>query len=238
MSLTTRSCSAFLVELRVKGHDAAVGLLQLAAEAVGLELAFLQLGEVVEEGAVLLAQRRQRVAAAAVEHLGDGLLHRGGQAGRGLPVLALGQAHRRARGGGLDVELVDQPPRTGQAGAAARREAALPAEHGLQVGNAGAAVLHGHDEAAGQDVVVQLQQYLAAAGVVAGVAGDLGHRRGDACLPLAVQPQQLGHAHDLLPRRGDVLARGDRQLAEPALHGCSSRVPTTVVSSRPRAWSR
>ncbi len=95
-------------------------------------------------------------------------------------------------------------------------------------------------EPAGKTLAFERKFHLAAAGVAKGIARNLGHGSGDACLVLTVETQQCGDLPGALARDDDVLLEMDGDCQKRFAHGLPATLPrlrmtTTLASSRPRS---
>jgi hypothetical protein len=103
-----------------------------------------------------------------------------------------------------------------------------------------ARIAHPHQQSLGRIAPFHEHLDLPAARVHERVAGNLGHRGGDAGLALAVEAQAGGQIARALAHRHHVLLVADEEGRERHArgHGARSRAAKTVTSSRPRHQSR
>src|SRR5262249_2939556 len=128
----------------------------------------------------------------------------------------------------------------GHAHAHAGRGGVAAVEDGLEVLDAGPPVADA-DEEGGRGLPVEEELDLAAAGVLEGVAGDLGDGGGDAGLGLGRGAEQARQLAGALPGQHHVVLQADLLGQERLAHGrapLGARATSTVTSSRPLWKSR
>ena len=206
-----------LLQLGVQGDDPAVGLLQLAVHFDHPSLAVAEVVEDAEEFTVLPLDLGERVVGGRPGEFGGhpGQRRAGRVGGRFGQVLVEPDGGPLA-GLGVDREGVHQPAGADEAEAHAGRGRVLPAQHGVEVGDARPAVLDGDVEGAAVDG----EQGRPAAGVLDGVPGDLAHGRGEANLVLGVEPEEGGDLPGPLAGE-DHVAFGPEVDREEGGHGTS-----------------